>query len=223
MCACCRQSPAKVYGYFSSSRASLIWVPFCCKPQKGFGQMGQITTRCWTDWANFPGAWLGHIFDGIARPFEMHAVGSEATYYGGRQFAFYPFLLQVTLVFGDSMTKFQLSSYTLIKFLKHPALHLPIRKRVKLVEFSTSLDLLRMWVEFSTNPNMLRMLVETHLLSNRFSEFDTQVTWDVGLFPSSKAQKTLAWPQTGRDQFVSISSQNDDFKSKLKLICGTNF
>jgi hypothetical protein len=85
------------------------------------------------------------------------------------------------------------------------------------------LNSLTIGVQLSTNPNMLRILVENHLLTNRLSVFDTQVTWEFGLFPSSKAQKTLAWPQTGRDQFVSISSQNDDFKSRLKLICVTNF
>ena len=53
--------------------------------------------------------------------------------------------------------------------------------------------------------------------------FDTQVTWEFGVFRYSKAPKTLAWPESGRDHFVFISSQNGDFKSKLKLVCGTNF
>ena len=130
----------------------------------------------------------------------------KATCYGRRQFTFYPFLLQVTLVFGDSMTKFQLTSYKLNKCPKHPTIHSTIRKRANLTDSHQDLNSFTIWVQFSTNSKPMRILVEIQLLTNRFSVFDTQVTWEFGLFPSSKEHKTLAWPETSCDQFVSISS-----------------
>jgi len=82
----------------------------------------------------------------------------QATYYGRRQFAFYPFLLQVTLVFGDSMTKFQPISYKLNMCPKHPTTHLRIRKRVNLTDSQHVWRLVRIWVRFSTNPEPMRIL-----------------------------------------------------------------
>ena len=94
--------------------------------------------------------------------------------------------------FGDSMTKFQLTWYKLNKCPKHPTIHLTIRKRVNLTGSHQGLNSLTIGVQLSTNSNLLRILVENHLLTNRLSVFETQVTWEFGLFPSSKAQKTLA-------------------------------